>query len=77
MWTAEVTDNLYSQGRDEREPTRSPAMPVKAKGRSASDYLPPKLSLPALVKAARHCEGCDLYKHVREGTATGGDRRRR
>lgn len=39
-------------------------MPVKAKSRSASDYLPPKPSLPALVKAARHCEGCDLYKHA-------------
>lgn len=30
--------------------------------RSAADYLPDRLSYPALCKAAERCRGCDLYK---------------
>jgi uracil-DNA glycosylase family protein len=29
--------------------------------RSAADYLPRRLELPALVRAAQGCQGCDLY----------------
>ena len=31
---------------------------------TARPFLPPTLSLPALVKAARRCEGCDLYRNA-------------
>jgi uracil-DNA glycosylase len=31
---------------------------------TAEDFLPPDKSLPSLREAARHCEGCDLYKHA-------------
>jgi uracil-DNA glycosylase family protein len=34
---------------------------------SAADFLPEKLSLPALRSAARRCRGCELYKR---GTQT-------
>jgi DNA polymerase len=34
---------------------------------SAADYLPEKLTLPAMKQAARSCEGCELYKR---GTQT-------
>ena len=38
-------------------------MPKKpALERSAADFLPPKLTLPALQVASKKCEGCDLYK---------------
>src|SRR5438270_2546767 len=33
----------------------------KDEQRSAADYLPKQLSLPALVEAAADCRGCDLY----------------
>jgi DNA polymerase len=29
---------------------------------TARDFLPKRLTLPALVKAARGCQGCDLYQ---------------
>jgi uracil-DNA glycosylase family protein len=32
--------------------------------RSAADFLPPTLSLPALKAAAADCKGCDLYKRA-------------
>ena len=32
--------------------------------RSAADFLPPALVLPALKKAAADCKGCDLYKRA-------------
>lgn len=31
---------------------------------SAADFLPPRLSLGALRKAADHCRGCELYKNA-------------
>jgi DNA polymerase len=31
---------------------------------SASDFLPHRLSLPALRRAADECEGCPLYQHA-------------
>jgi len=31
---------------------------------SAADFLPPRLNLSALRKAAAHCRGCDLYKNA-------------
>src|SRR6476660_9070323 len=32
--------------------------------RSAADFLPPRLALPLLRKAAARCRGCDLYKNA-------------
>jgi uracil-DNA glycosylase len=32
--------------------------------RSAAQYLPRKITLPSLCKAAEGCRGCDLYKHA-------------
>jgi uracil-DNA glycosylase len=37
---------------------------TRGTGRSASDFLPAKLTLPALREAAAHCRGCDLYKYA-------------
>ena len=31
---------------------------------TASDFLPKRLTLPALVKAARACQGCELYQYA-------------
>ncbi len=31
---------------------------------SAADFLPRRRTLPALVKAAAHCEGCPLFAHA-------------
>src|SRR5581483_9466489 len=33
-------------------------------GSSALEFLPARISLPALRKAARECHGCGLYKHA-------------
>jgi len=32
--------------------------------RSAAEFLPPRLSLPELRKAAAECRGCDLYRNA-------------
>jgi DNA polymerase len=32
--------------------------------RSAADYLPRRFELPTLKRAARGCQGCDLYLHA-------------
>jgi DNA polymerase len=49
-----------------------------AKGSSASqsaaDYLPAKLSLSALKRAAAGCEGCDLYKRATQTVFGSGPR---
>ena len=31
---------------------------------SAADFLPPRLTLPALRRASQTCQGCDLYKNA-------------
>jgi uracil-DNA glycosylase len=31
---------------------------------SAADFLPARMTLPALREAAEHCRGCDLYKRA-------------
>ncbi|HEV8071060.1 MAG TPA: UdgX family uracil-DNA binding protein [Planctomycetaceae bacterium] len=31
---------------------------------SAADFLPRKLTLPTLIRAARGCKGCSLYQHA-------------
>jgi uracil-DNA glycosylase len=31
---------------------------------TAADFLPPRLTLPALRRAAQTCQGCELYKHA-------------
>jgi DNA polymerase len=31
---------------------------------SAADFLPERMTLPALREAAEHCRGCDLYKRA-------------
>jgi uracil-DNA glycosylase len=36
----------------------------KAPTRSAADFLPAKLTLPAMREAAQRCRGCDLYKRA-------------
>jgi uracil-DNA glycosylase family protein len=35
-----------------------------SRAKSAADFLPPKLTLPAMKKAAAGCKGCDLYKRA-------------
>ena len=35
-----------------------------SQARSAADFLPPTLTLPALKEAASDCKGCDLYKRA-------------
>lgn len=40
------------------------AEPAKRKRRSAEDFLPERPGLAALQHAARHCQGCDLYKNA-------------
>ncbi len=32
--------------------------------RSAADFIPTTTSLTKLEQAAKHCEGCDLYRHA-------------
>jgi DNA polymerase len=32
--------------------------------RSAAGYIPPKLTLPALIEASKGCQGCDLYQNA-------------
>jgi len=49
-------------------------MPRKTLDRSAADFLPEKRTLPALAEAARHCEGCDLYRNATQ-TVFGEGRR--
>jgi len=39
-------------------------MPPGAHKASALDFLPQRHDLPSLVKAARDCRGCDLYRHA-------------
>ena len=43
--------------------------------RSAADFLPDRLSLPALREAARTCEGCDLYKRATQTVFGDGPRK--
>lgn len=47
-------------------------MPVTT---SAEDYLPSRLNLNALRKAAEHCKGCDLYKNATQTVFGEGPRR--
>jgi uracil-DNA glycosylase len=49
-------------------------MPVAT---SAEDFLPPRLSLAALRRAAKHCQGCDLYKNATHTVFGEGPRRAR
>ena len=37
---------------------------VRAPARSAADYLPSRLTIKSLEKAAEHCQGCELYKRA-------------
>lgn len=43
--------------------------------RSAADFLPPRLTLPALRDAARGCQGCDLYRRATQTVFGEGMRR--
>ena len=45
------------------------------KGRSAADFLPEKLTLPALKEAAADCRGCDLYKNATQTVFGEGPRK--
>ena len=38
--------------------------PVVEPPSSAATYLPDRITLPSLRKAAEHCKGCELYKHA-------------
>jgi uracil-DNA glycosylase len=49
-------------------------MPVKT---STADFLPSRLSLSGLRKAAQHCKGCDLYKKATQTVFGEGARRAR
>jgi uracil-DNA glycosylase family protein len=37
---------------------------TKPRTRSAADFFPPRITLPALRDAAAGCRGCDLYRHA-------------
>ena len=50
-------------------------MGKKSPERSAADYLPPRLSLASLRRAADGCEGCDLYKNATQTVFGAGPRR--
>src|SRR5215204_1987387 len=39
-------------------------MKVATEKRSALQYFPEKIDYPHLQSAAKHCEGCDLYKYA-------------
>lgn len=45
-------------------PSKSQTPQPKPKTSSAADYLPAKLTLPTLRKAAASCQGCELYKNA-------------
>jgi DNA polymerase len=47
-------------------------MPLKS---SAEEFLPPRLNLKSLREAAKHCEGCDLYKDATQTVFGEGPRR--
>ena len=49
--------------------------PEARKGRSAADFLPEKLTLPALKEAAADCRGCDLYKNATQTVFGEGPRK--
>jgi len=51
---------------DTKRPAASGTHPSAATGkkRSAAEFLPPRLSLPELRKAAAVCRGCDLYRNA-------------
>ncbi len=51
---------------DTKRPAASGTQPSAATGkkRSAAEFLPPRLSLPELRKAAAECRGCDLYRNA-------------
>jgi DNA polymerase len=46
-------------------------------GRSAAQYLPPRLTLKSLREAAARCHGCDLYKYATQTVFGEGPRRAR
>ncbi len=50
-------------------------MPPRKNETSAADFLPrkPEPSLEQLARAARKCEGCDLYKHATQTVFGEGD----
>lgn len=37
---------------------------MKVEVPTAAPWIPPRPTLPKLIAAARHCEGCDLYQHA-------------
>jgi len=51
---------------------RTARLDVPARRRSAADFLPPRLTLPALAAAASHCAGCDLYRRATQAVFGGG-----
>jgi len=42
----------------------SKVTPTKTAARGAALWVPPHPTLPKLIAASKHCEGCDLYKHA-------------
>jgi uracil-DNA glycosylase len=53
---------------------RELSMPVAT---SAEDFVPPQLNLSALRRAAKRCQGCDLYKNATQTVFGEGPRRAR
>lgn len=53
-----------------------PAMPNQPRT-SAADFLPPRLNLTALRRAADGCRGCDLYKNATQTVFGEGPKRSR
>jgi len=64
----EVQTRLFETNGKAKAKTRASSAVAKGKAtkldRSAADFLPARLSLPALREAAAGCEGCDLYKRA-------------
>ena len=56
-----IIDNMVREA-----PRRVEEMIKRQEGtaRSAADFLPSRITLPALKKASKTCEGCDLYKNA-------------
>jgi uracil-DNA glycosylase len=50
-------------------------MAAKVEKTSAADFLPPRLNLTALHRAAASCRGCDLYKNATQTVFGEGPRR--
>lgn len=64
LGTTAAEARLWENVLDELPRTSVMAQSTDRSRRGAEDFLPDRPGLPALRRAARHCEGCDLYKNA-------------